>query len=222
MSKREVSERAEVVAYVLNESAEYDNSDGVVAILEELADKLSRGEHMEASRHGELDDWMSSLLVLRATAPQPPEPEAVCEPYAYPCPQCDDDGAIVTGATIRRDGRRASYTMACRECGWTGNAVWEPKQEPVCAADAVVEAVEAWQAAHVSGWDPRERAACELLQVFRTATIRTEAEVRAEAFREAAEACEAMDMPWNCSDSWDDGIRHCAKAIRALAEGEGE
>ena len=192
------SERAEAVAYVLNEAAEYENSDGVVAILEELADDLSRGEHMEASRHGELDDWMSSLLVIRATAPQPPEPEPVCS-----------SAEVV-------------------------EAVEELCKALLCYRDDV-PAVE-WermQRRAFRSWDRVARAAAAVTlhmqgaHTGRTATLRTESEVRAEVINDASLVLDQYraELRHDGRRRLADIVEECrdrvrTQGLRALAKGE--
>jgi hypothetical protein len=48
-------------AYVLDRAEQYNNSSGVRAMLEEIAEGLRTGQHREAAAHGELDDLIARM-----------------------------------------------------------------------------------------------------------------------------------------------------------------
>ena len=121
------------------------------------------------------------------------------------------------------------FTIAAWCLEYLATTPQPPEPEPVCAASEVVEAVRAYREA-CRRLDPiRTDAATAVLVALRTATIRTEAEVRAEALREAAEtlAAEVRPLHYNsgCNEYYSGyvaGLIRAEEALRALAKGDGE
>jgi hypothetical protein len=60
-------------AYVLDRAAQYDPNSGVVVALENVAESLAKGEHIEARKCGELDALIERVGYMRERIVLPPE-----------------------------------------------------------------------------------------------------------------------------------------------------
>lgn len=57
--KRKATEGQIAAAFVQDRAEQYRNTSGSRAALEEVAEQLRKGEHLEAHKHGEIDDLLS-------------------------------------------------------------------------------------------------------------------------------------------------------------------
>lgn len=73
MDNRQRKDCISAAAYVLDRAAQYDPNSGIVVALENVAEALAKGEHIEARKCGELDALIDRVAILRERVVLPPE-----------------------------------------------------------------------------------------------------------------------------------------------------
>lgn len=94
-------------AWVLDRAEQYDPATGIHDALLELAEGLARGDHLEALRHGELDDLAERIMFVKCS---PREPSRLCG-------RCAGEGSV-----IKRGKDGGFLDVDCGACGGTGRS----------------------------------------------------------------------------------------------------